>query len=121
MDKEGKILFSNTECPQNTKEEDFKLKESYTINNDEIDSEILPDIAGDNQDTNESLKSDVLDINIVQEKITLHPVEISRIHEGVSFVYDYFKNIYQLNLKKLPVLLKDSLEIYKSILIFSEN
>ena len=100
VDKDGKILFSNTLCPEDTKEQSFKLKESYTINdeiNDKIRPDVVTDVAGDNETTNESFKSDVLEINIAQEKITLHPAEISRIHQGISFVSDYFKNVYQIS------------------------
>ena len=94
--EDGKILYSNSKCPENTKEESFKPKESYTIN-EQVDYEPLPEDLSENQDTDEPFKNDSLDIKISQEKITLHPQELSRIHLGISFVYDYFKNVYQIS------------------------
>lgn len=97
MDKEGKILFSNTPCPENTVEESFTIKESFTIS-DETEDEIIPSAMEDNvTGGDKEIETGELILNITQEQIALHPAELLQIRLGVKFVYEYFINVYQLS------------------------
>jgi len=98
IDSDGKVLYSNTPCPQDTQEQSFELKESYTINDEQVedDNQISPEITDEFEGIIESLSSGGLEINVAQVRITLRPDEIGAIHQGVRFVYDYFKNVYEI-------------------------
>ncbi|NIP39027.1 MAG: DUF4124 domain-containing protein [Candidatus Dadabacteria bacterium] len=67
VDSDGKTLYSNAPCPENTEEQSYKLKESYTIN-DEI-TEQQDELTPETDPTSQSLSSGELDINIVQVRI----------------------------------------------------
>ncbi|NIS08125.1 MAG: DUF4124 domain-containing protein, partial [Candidatus Dadabacteria bacterium] len=61
VDSDGKTLYSNAPCPENTEEQSYKLKESYTINEDkEIIDEIPPGVVNDDEPVDDVFKSDSL-------------------------------------------------------------
>lgn len=92
VDSNGNVLYSNSPCPQNTEEQNYKPRESFTINDETTDPEI-EDLT-ETEQTSQNFGAGELDINIVQVRLSLPAQQITAIHKGVHFVYDYFKEVY---------------------------
>lgn len=96
-DDSGNITYSNIKCPEQVTEETFEPAESYTIDDgiEEPYYESFPESELP-QEPEQPATDGRLNIQIAQKEITLHPAEIKRIHTGVNFTYQYFKDVYGL-------------------------
>jgi len=118
INKDGEAVYSNTICPEGYNKQDINFSKQsmpqIQSNPDEvvIEEQLIDD---QNKEDNNSYQKG-LNIEIIQEKIVLHPLEISRIKEGVQFVYNYFTNVFEINLNseiKLKIF-----GVYKDFMIY---